>query len=492
MKWNLRNRIAVPAIALVALVTATIGVAAFLISRAMLNHAMDAQLEQTCNTTVTQVEDWLDGQRKLLQVWANQPQTLTALGETPDAANARHDLCVSFTQAKDLYGCAEDTCLADHKGLVIASSNKGIIDKLSVAERPFFKGALPGQIAISDVLASRVTGKPMVAVGVPIKAGNTVRGVVFSALDLGMVSEKVISKVKVLETGYAYLYDGNGLMLAHPDKSTILKTKLDDQDWGRRMRQLRHGQLDYTFEGVSKRVVFRESDSLHWGIAITVPYSELNLPLHRLTIWIASIGVGALMIGVMLMFLTARSVSRPIQHATDALSGGAVQTAQAAGQVSHASQTLAEGASEQAASLEETSASLEEITSMTHRNAENSQQATDLAKQSHAAADRGVSDMQAMNIAMQAIKASSDDIVNIIKTIDRNRFPDQHPRSQRRGRGGARRRGRHGLCRRRRGSAQPGPPERRGRQRNRGQDRGRDRENRPGRGTQRQSRQNPR
>jgi methyl-accepting chemotaxis protein len=94
----------------------------------------------------------------------------------------------------------------------------------------------------------------------------------------------------------------------------------------------------------------------------------------------------------------------------------------AAAQISMTSQTLAEGASEQAASLEETSASLEEVSSMTKRNSENSCRANDLAKQARTAADQGVGDMQAMNAAMQEVKASSDNIAKIIKTIDEIAF----------------------------------------------------------------------
>jgi len=97
-------------------------------------------------------------------------------------------------------------------------------------------------------------------------------------------------------------------------------------------------------------------------------------------------------------------------------------SANGANQVSASSQSLADGASRQAASLEETSASLEEMATMTKRNAENAQKANDLAREARAAADKGATDMQAMDTAMTAIKASSDDIAKIIKTIDEIAF----------------------------------------------------------------------
>ena len=62
------------------------------------------------------------------------------------------------------------------------------------------------------------------------------------------------------------------------------------------------------------------------------------------------------------------------------------------------------------------------MASMTKRNAENAQKANELAKQARSAADKGTADMQTMNAAMAAIKASSDDIAKIIKTIDEIAF----------------------------------------------------------------------
>jgi methyl-accepting chemotaxis protein len=137
---------------------------------------------------------------------------------------------------------------------------------------------------------------------------------------------------------------------------------------------------------------------------------------------VVAIAAGELATTIALGLLVVLGLNRVLHQVATSLAEGSDQVADAARHVSAASQILAEGSSEQAASLQETSASLEEMAAMTKRSAENAQQANDLARQSREAADRGVADMQAMYDAMGSLKASSDDIAKIIKTIDEIAF----------------------------------------------------------------------
>jgi methyl-accepting chemotaxis protein len=130
----------------------------------------------------------------------------------------------------------------------------------------------------------------------------------------------------------------------------------------------------------------------------------------------------AAVLGAAIAIVITRSITKPITAVTTALSLGSEQTASAAGQVSSTSQSLAEGSSEQAASIEETSSSLQELSSMTQRNTVSAQKVNDLAKQARSAADVGVADMRQMSSAMDAIRASGDEIAKIIKTIDEIAF----------------------------------------------------------------------
>ncbi len=155
------------------------------------------------------------------------------------------------------------------------------------------------------------------------------------------------------------------------------------------------------------------------SVALTVGGFEA---IRKYALWLGAASVAFTALILLLVAFNAHRVRQALNRLVDNLSNSFLQVGNSASQVSTSSQSLAEGSSEQAASVEETSASLEELSSMTKRNAENAQKANDLARAARGAADKGSSDMAAMNNAMQAITASSDDIAKIIKTIDEIAF----------------------------------------------------------------------
>ncbi|MBI5381134.1 MAG: MCP four helix bundle domain-containing protein [Opitutae bacterium] len=130
----------------------------------------------------------------------------------------------------------------------------------------------------------------------------------------------------------------------------------------------------------------------------------------------------AAVLGLFISILITRRVSRILRRIASNLGESSVQLANASQQVSTSSQSLAEDASSQAASLEESSASLEEMSSITNRNAESAEKANGLAGKARQAADTGASEVETMNRAMSGIKAASDEIKKIIKTIDEIAF----------------------------------------------------------------------
>jgi methyl-accepting chemotaxis sensory transducer len=98
------------------------------------------------------------------------------------------------------------------------------------------------------------------------------------------------------------------------------------------------------------------------------------------------------------------------------------QVASGSRQVSDSSISLSQGATEQASSIEELTASIEEIASQTRLNAENADQANQLAENTKDNANQGNSRMQQMLGSMEDISESSNNISKIIKVIDEIAF----------------------------------------------------------------------
>ncbi len=100
------------------------------------------------------------------------------------------------------------------------------------------------------------------------------------------------------------------------------------------------------------------------------------------------------------------------------ISAASEQVAAASKQVSDSSMELSQGATEQASAIEELTATVEEIFSQTKLNAENADEASDLANSAKSNAMQGDSHMKEMLNAMDEINVSSSNISKIIKVID--------------------------------------------------------------------------
>jgi len=104
------------------------------------------------------------------------------------------------------------------------------------------------------------------------------------------------------------------------------------------------------------------------------------------------------------------------------LNAASQQVNAAASQILSSSKSLSDGASQQAASLEETSSSLVEIASMTRRSTETAQKVKDASDQTWKAGQAGMNEMQALDTAIGDIKAGSDEVAKILKTIEEIAF----------------------------------------------------------------------
>jgi methyl-accepting chemotaxis protein len=104
------------------------------------------------------------------------------------------------------------------------------------------------------------------------------------------------------------------------------------------------------------------------------------------------------------------------------IKGAAQEVSSGAEEISKGNANLSQRTEEQASSLEETASSMEEMTSTVKQNADNAQQANQLAVVARAQAEKGGTVVQQAVAAMQEINASSRKIADIIGVIDEIAF----------------------------------------------------------------------
>ena len=320
----------------------------------------------------------------------------------------------------------ESILVADTNGVVFADGNGGKYKGVSLANREYFQIAKQGRANVSTPVKSKLTGKPIAPVCAPIVSGQgEVMGTVTNVLKMDFLSEKITS-VKVGRTGYPFMVDRTGLIIAHPNENHVLKTNLAklkgmEEIMGKMMTK-QTGVESYVFEGIDKIAGYAPVEVTGWSIGVTQPSEEFLGAAHAIRNVILLVGGIFLAITIILVLFFARSISVPIMRAVDGLNEGADQVASASGQVSAASQSLAEGSSEQAASIEETSSSLEEMSSMTKQNADNANQADNLMKEANQVVGNANNSMHELTESMKEISRASEETSKIIKTIDEIAF----------------------------------------------------------------------
>jgi len=298
---------------------------------------------------------------------------------------------------------------------------------IDINDRGYFKAVMAtGKPVLSDALRSKSTKEPTVYAVAPLKSsGGQIVGMLALALKIDFLIETVSQK-KIGTTGYAYMANGNGIIVAHPKAEHVLELDLKAltgmEEITRHMMKGDTGVENYTFNGIDKIAAFAPVPLAGWSVAATQDSDEFMAASRSIRNVILTVGLAFLTITILAVLWFARSITLPINRVVSMMNSGADEVASASGQVSAASQSLAEGSSEQAAALEETSSSLEEMASMTRQNADNANQADQLMKNAKQVIDEANQSMDQMTTSMEQITQTSEETQKIVKTIDEIAF----------------------------------------------------------------------
>jgi methyl-accepting chemotaxis protein len=350
--------------------------------------------------------------------------------------------------------------------------------KANVSDRDYYKELFVNgkPEAIGKAVVSKALNAPIVvtAAGIAGPDGKNIAAVAFQ-FKLEELSQ-IIADIKIGKTGYGWIIDQDGMMIAHKNPEAVMTLNVRDADkggskgmdaLGKRAVTEERGTGTYISATGVKMVVFfvHVPNTPGWRLGVSVPENEINEWVNRLVVLLGIIVLVSVIIASVISVLIVRSITKPILTICSAMNDfangdftlgnvdrkeqkkiderndelgdlghslgkmvvsltgivrqvidSAGQVSAGSGQLSATSQAISQGATEQAASVEEISASMEQMSANIRQNAENAQTTENIARKSAQSAEEGGQAVKQTVEAMKQITAK----IGIIEEIARS------------------------------------------------------------------------
>ncbi len=332
--------------------------------------------------------------------------------------------------------------------------------------------AQPGTFAITDAYKPLTSNDIAVSAVIALMDGNKPYGVVGVDVSLNYLAE-VMSKIRVGENGYAFLFDKKGVLLTNPNPEKVFKKYNEvGYDVYEQIAQNDKGYVMFTENGEKKYLFYHTSPVLGWKICSVIPETEITAA----TASIAKSTVVAVLITIFLAIFVAiyvvRHITRPINQlvtfsnqmaagdltnsikaqgndeigqlqrafsnmtqdlreivhriqdsaqqvaaSSEELTAGAEQSAQTTNQVAAAITNVAKSTEQQLNSVNETTQFIEKLSAGIQQAAASSHSVADVADKTAAAANSGVTSISTAMSQMSHIEATVANSAQVVSKL---------------------------------------------------------------------------
>ncbi len=325
MKLGLRERILLPILACIVVGMGTASLVSYELAKTAVQNAMNGQAAQAATTLAREITTWveeLEGSVVHEAVWSGYAEALAGGFVPAEVTEAANRQLISFA---DSSAYASSIRIVNRDGLIVASSMAAQIGKINVGDQDYFQRAMRGETVVTPPLISKTTGKAVLIVATPVKAEGTVRGILFAAVELESLANRIVAPVKLGSSGYALILTNDGRLVAHPDKSLLLAERIRNEPWSKAMVAQRKGFVEYTFHGQDKMMAVAEVPATGWIVGVGAPLEDVYGAVSEIRISSVITTVVVALVALIVIFLVVRGVVRSIRivvnHA-NAVAGG--------------------------------------------------------------------------------------------------------------------------------------------------------------------------
>ena len=321
-RFSLKNKLIFIFGVLVAIATSIEGLLAIRVARRAVTEKIEAHLINKASDTA----EIIDGRVTIFF------QLLDGIARTPilkDPAVPYQEKANYLQKEVSSNDKIEQLNLYDLLGVRTASDGS-IVD---VHDRDWFKSASAGNRFISEPLVSRSLNKFVIILAVPLydSNNNNMLGILNCVLDAKLLSS-LISDIVVGKTGECYILDKSGTTVADKDFSLVEttsniyeKSQADPSlkscgEFEKMAVETEKSSIGYfEYKGIKNIASYAKMKTSGWTVVIDAPYGEFMGTVNALRVSMLATGGIILIIAVVVVYIFARMIIKPIQFTVSAL-----------------------------------------------------------------------------------------------------------------------------------------------------------------------------
>ena len=266
-------------------------------------------LAQTAKGLGTEVDGWINNNVSILRTTAKLPEVISM-----DPAGQETILKIIQKEYPWMYL----VFTLDLDGMNVAR-NDGLPLK-DYSDRQYYKDILAGKKLSWQTLIGKTSKKPALVLAVPIKDGDTVVGVMAAAMTIDEISNN-IATWRQGNTGFAFLVDEKGFVVAHPDRQYVTKRKnLNSHPLIANFRKKGWRTTTTKFNAPNGETAFGHvrSNNYGWALVLQQQNKEVFETFNRVQEFALILLAGTVLLVLIIAWFSARAIVTPIMKLTDA------------------------------------------------------------------------------------------------------------------------------------------------------------------------------
>ncbi len=452
---SLKSKFLLPTVLLFTLGLAVISVTYSWSARSTLQDTQERNALEITQAITANVSNWLNSVKRDADIWSTRNEFIEF------APNARASL-KRLHAANPLYA---GVSLLGMDGTVVYSTTEANEGKLNLKERDYVQTAMKGNIGISDLNISKVSGLPVVAVAAPLKREGSIVGAIYMTINIAGLTDHFFKGVTTGESGYMMMFNSRGGFLSHPQLKEMNQRETTPPYITNMLKAKEGIEFFKDDSGREYMAAFTTDSQLGWVVAACFQIDELYADLKRTAYINIGIGAAVLAVAVILIFILVNSITTPLKNTVAVISElaegegdlttrltvrgrdevgmlatelnrfieklwglvsqikeNSVNISNYAEDMNRNNGEINERTQQQAGALEETSSALEQMTSSVRNNAASAREANVNADETYKLAQQGGEVLNKTMVSMREVTEASQKIKEITNVVNEIAF----------------------------------------------------------------------